>query len=247
MGTEELRARVVGMQRPLAAHTIHVWRTALSAVTPLADEMETLLSADEQARAERFRFPRDRHAFVAGRALLRMILGAYCNCVPESLRFAYGDHHKPRINEGESCLSRVVSFNLSHSTNALQIAVAAEGAVGIDVEGPGRDFDIEGLVAECLTGEEARLLEGLSPVRRRDAFVRCWVHKEAFLKCAGTGFSVSPKEVHVAFDDSGRSEMRCTNPMADAVLYGRDLESEPQHLAAIATTGPEYVLQSIVL
>ena len=111
-------------------------------------------------------------------------------------------------------MARTVSFNLSHSTNDLQIAVAAEGALGIDVEDPGREFDVDGLVAECLTDEEARPLRRLSAAQRRNAFVRYCVHKEAFLKCVGTGFSVSPKEVHVAFDERGRSEMSCSPAFA---------------------------------
>jgi 4'-phosphopantetheinyl transferase len=180
------------------------------------------------------------------RALLRMILGAYCRCAPEDLRFTYGNQGKPGIDEAASRLSRTVSFNLSHSTKSLQIAVAAEGALGIDIEDCSRDFDVDGLMAECLTQEEARPLNSLSAEQRRNAFLRYWVHKEAFLKCAGTGFSVSPKEVHVSFGDGGRSEMRCSNPMADAVLLGRDLETDPGHLAAIATTDRDYELQFIV-
>lgn len=247
MKIAELRARVLRAQRPLPTHTIHVWRTPLSAITCVADEMKVLLSVDEQARSERFRFPQHREAFIAGRALVRMILGAYCHCAPEDLGLTYGDQGKPGIDKAESHLSQTVSFNLSHSAKALQIAVAPEGALGIDIEDCSRDIDVDGLMAECLTEAEARPLSSLSPGQRRNAFLRYWVHKEAFLKCAGTGFSVSPKEVHVSFRDDGRSEMRCSNPMADAILLGRDLETEPGHLAAIATTEREYELQSIIL
>lgn len=247
MTMAELRARVLSEQRPLSTHTIHVWRTTLSAITCLANEMGPLLSVDEQTRCERFRFAEHREAFIAGRALLRMILGSYCHCAPADLRFTYGDKGKPEIDREESHVSNAVSFNLSHSTRALQIAVAAEGAVGIDIEDCSRDFDVDGLMAECLTQEEARPLSSLSAEKRRNAFLRYWVHKEAFLKCAGTGFSVSPKEVHVSFGDNGRSKMRCSNPMVNAVLLGRDLETEPGHLAAIATTEREYELQSVIL
>jgi 4'-phosphopantetheinyl transferase len=247
MGTAQLQARVLSEQRPLPTHTIHVWRAALPAISPLADEMTMLLSVDERDRAERFRFPEHRNAFIAGRALLRMILGGYCQCAPEDLRFTYGDQGKPQLDAAGSQLSRSVSFNLSHSPKALQIAVVAQGTLGIDVEDTSRDFDVDGLVAECLTDEEAEPLGRLSPPQRRNAFLRYWVHKEAFLKCVGTGFSVSPKEVHVAFGEGGCSQMRCSNPLAEAVLFGRDLECEPGHLAALAAPERDYELQSIVL
>lgn len=247
MGTAQLQARVLSEQRPLPAHTIHVWRAALPVIASLADEMKVLLSVDERGRAERFRFPEHRNAFISGRALLRMILGGYCRRAPEDLRFTYGHQGKPQLDAVASQLSRCVSFNLSHSAKALQIAVAAEGALGIDVEDRSRDFDVDGLVAECLTDEEAERLSQLSSEQRRNVFLRYWVHKEAFLKCVGTGFSVSPKEVQVAFGEDSRSEMRCSNPLAEAVLFGRDLECEPGHLAALATPGREYDLHSIAL
>lgn len=247
MGTTELRAKILSAQRPLPAHTLHVWQTQLASITPLVSEISASLSADEQARSERFRFPEHRDAFVAGRALLRMILGSYCGCAPEELRFTTGAQGKPRIDEQENRLSRTVSFNLSHSTKVVQISIAAEAETGIDVEDLSRDFDLEGLMAECLTVEESRLVRLSTPAQQRAAFLRYWVHKEAFLKCVGTGFSVSPREVHVSFNDGGRSEIICSNPMADRVLFGRDLECEAGHRAAIASPEREYVLQSIAL
>lgn len=247
MDIAQLRARVLSAQGQLSPSAIEIWRTPLSAITPLASELKTYLSADERDRAGKFRFPEHRDAYVAGRALLRMILAGYSGCAPEQLRFAYGQQGKPRIDETAGHLSRTVSFNLSHSSKALQIAVTPRGEIGIDVEDLSRDFDIDGLLTECLTDDEARPLATLSFDRRRSAFLRYWVHKEAFLKCAGTGFSVSPKEVHVAFDSAGRSEMRCSNPLANTILFGRDLETEAGHLAALATVALECAFHSILL
>jgi 4'-phosphopantetheinyl transferase len=244
---DELRARIIAALRPLLTRTIQVWRTPLSTLSPLAGDLRTLLSSDERDRADKFRFPEHRNAFIAGRAWLRMILGAYCKCLPENLCFTYGAQGKPAIDQAASRASRTVSFNVSHSAKSLQIALAAEGSLGIDVEDLSREFDLDGLVAECLTDVEAQGLSRLSFAQRRNAFLRYWVHKEAFLKCIGTGFSVSPKEVHVTFNDSGHSEMRCSNPLADAVLFGRSLEAEPGHLAALAAGDSEYTLQSISL
>lgn len=247
MGIEEVRAGVLKAQRPLPPHTVHVWRTPFAAVASHANEMNSLLSADEQERAQRFRFPQQRDVYIAGRALLRMILASYCGCRAEGLVFAYGAQGKPRIDRAASHLSRTLSFSVAHSRRALQIAVAAEGELGIDVEDVTREFEVEGLIAACLTGPEAALLSGLDAMQRANAFLRYWVHKEAFLKCMGTGFSVSPKEVHVRFISGGCSEIRCSNPMAERVLFGRDLESEPGHVAGIAVADPDWEFQPIVL
>src|SRR2546422_9162090 len=73
--------------------------------------LRRLLSRDERARADRFRFPRDRDRYTVGRASLRVLLGAYLAAPPESLRFAYSEHRKPALSRPRSRLS----FNLSHS------------------------------------------------------------------------------------------------------------------------------------
>ncbi len=247
MGTKELRARVIRAQQPLSGDSIHVWHTALSTIVPLSDELVAVLSPEERARSEKFRFLEHRLAFIASHALLRMVLGTYCLCAPESLQFSFGDQGKPMIDTARTHLQQTVSFNLSHSTKALAIAVAAEEIIGIDVEDPGRDFDVEGLISECLTQEEQRRLSNLSPAQRRNAFLRYWVHKEAFLKCVGTGFTVSPKEVHVRFGPGADSEMSCSNPLAHVALFGRDLQTLSDHLAAIATAKRDCQIEFIAL
>lgn len=247
MGTEELRARVFRAQRPLSGDSIHVWQATLSSIVPLSDKLVAVLSPDERARSDKFRFPKHRLAFIASHALLRMILSGYCRCAPEDLQFSLGDQGKPEIDAARSHLPHNVSFNVSHSTKALAIAVGAVQAVGVDVEDLSRDFDVEGLISECLTQEESHTLNDLSPVQRKNAFLRYWVHKEAFLKCVGTGFTVSPKEVHVQFGSGAYSEMNCSNPLANIELFGRDLQTQTDHLAAIATAKRDCQIESIAL
>ena len=45
--------------------------------------------------------------------------------------FSYGDYQKPGL-KSNGHLSQTVAFNLSHSADAIQIAIAAEGSLGID-------------------------------------------------------------------------------------------------------------------
>jgi 4'-phosphopantetheinyl transferase len=230
---------------PLAQDAIHIWRTALSAITPVSEELKAVISVDELARSEKFLFPELRKGFIAGRALLRMILASYCKCGPEDLCFTYGDFQKPGI-ESNGRLSQTVAFNLSHSADAIQIAIAAEGSLGIDVEHLGRKPDLDALLAECLTDEEERSVSRMDAPQRELAFLRYWVHKEAFLKCIGCGFSVSPKTVLVLlprrpFRDSlsGSNGRRCP--------FGRDLRCGAGYIAAVASNKREYALQTFVL
>ena len=66
----------------LANDEVHLWQADLGQLTLHAtaeDEAEwrRVLSPDECARADRFRFSRDRTNFMATRALLRIILASY--------------------------------------------------------------------------------------------------------------------------------------------------------------------------
>ena len=64
-------------QITLPADEVHLWRVDLANVAKGEQKWEQILSADERARAARFRFSRDRQYFTATRALLRTILGGY--------------------------------------------------------------------------------------------------------------------------------------------------------------------------
>jgi hypothetical protein len=108
---EELQTRILRTRVPLVRDAIHIWRTALSAITPVSEELKAVISADELLRSEKFLFPDLRKGFIAGRALLRLLLASYCNCGPEDLCFTYDGFQKPGI-EPNGHLLQTVAFNL---------------------------------------------------------------------------------------------------------------------------------------
>ena len=61
---------------PLREGEIHVWRQPLDRETASVEAFSGLLSADEQDRAQRFRFERDRNEFIVSRGTLRTLLAA---------------------------------------------------------------------------------------------------------------------------------------------------------------------------
>ena len=76
----------------LGTEQVHVWRASLAIPDSVLQRFGRVLSPAEQARARRYRFARDRRCFVAGRGILRTILGAYVECSPAELVFEYGPH-----------------------------------------------------------------------------------------------------------------------------------------------------------
>jgi 4'-phosphopantetheinyl transferase len=121
---------------------VHVWLHSLSSS---GGEL-ALLAPDERRRAGRFRFERDRDAFIASHAWLRTLLGRYLRADPRGIEFAFGKHGKPFIHDAP------IHFNLSHSGAMAACAIARDHEVGIDIElirpMPGIDF-------RCWTRREA--------------------------------------------------------------------------------------------
>src|SRR3546814_4095124 len=76
---------------------VDLWTFSLDAEAAPAGRDAALLSADEAARAARFRRELDRRRFIAGRAGLRRILAAYGQADPAGLAFSYGPSGKPEL------------------------------------------------------------------------------------------------------------------------------------------------------
>ncbi|MBD1833607.1 hypothetical protein H6F61_13180 [Cyanobacteria bacterium FACHB-472] len=81
----------------LSRDEVHVWCASLDQSASLVQQLATTLSADEQLRADRFRFEQHRQHFIIGRGVLRAILGRYMNIEPSQLQFSYSPHAKPAL------------------------------------------------------------------------------------------------------------------------------------------------------
>ncbi len=167
---------------------VRLWPVSLAQVDEQAWQV---LSADEQARAARFRFEPPRLQFVATRAALRRILGRYCHVPPTAIRFAYGPHGKPSL-AWPRC---GVHFNVSH-TDGLALCALAPRPVGVDVERV-RAVDVAALAGRVCAPAEVAALLALPPAQQTTAFFVTWTRKEAYVKARGVGFAQSLRQVVV--------------------------------------------------
>ncbi len=69
-------AQRVAMMDP----AVEVWRAQLAVSAAESERLAMLLSRDEHARAARFQFARDRNRYIAGRGMLRVLLGKLRRC-----------------------------------------------------------------------------------------------------------------------------------------------------------------------
>ena len=143
-----------------------------------------LLSADEREKANRFHFDEHRNRFVAGRAMLRAILGTCIGTEPACLEFEYGPQGKPSL----ACEARI-SFNCSGSNDAAMYAIGAGTDLGVDLEHIRPLDDMVQIAQRFFSIAEHRELLAVPEHDRVKAFFDCWSRKEAFVKAVGEGLS----------------------------------------------------------
>lgn len=191
---------------PLSDDDIHVWRASLDLDSDLLHTMHTSLAPDEQARAARFKFDRDRQRFIAARGMLRAILGAYLSRQPASLSFTYGPHGKPSLNPHDN--ERTIQFNVSHSHGMALYAVATTREVGVDLEAVRPMADWEDIARRFFAPQEVTDILSWPKDLQQEAFFRCWTGKEAYLKARGSGMTLSLKSFDVRVAEDGPNALR---------------------------------------
>src|SRR5271157_2842082 len=92
---------------------IHVWHLRLEYHPVDLQNYLLLLSPDEIARAQRFRYDSDRNEFIVGRGSLRSLLALYLDVAPDALRFSYSAFGRPSVVRHKS--EPKLDFNISHS------------------------------------------------------------------------------------------------------------------------------------
>jgi len=180
---------------------VHLWWGSLAVDDDELGRLAALLDGPELARADRFRIPEARRRFIAARATLRSILGKVTAVDPRAVRFAYGEHGKPRLAGGGPC------FNTSDSGDHVVVALAG-AELGVDLELLRPLVRPEGLAQRICTDDE-HAAWALLPEAGRDAALLClWTAKEAALKALGTGLGGGLRNVELELDGSRPPRLR---------------------------------------
>jgi 4'-phosphopantetheinyl transferase len=206
----------------------HEWADALAGLA-------ALLSADELARAGRFRFAADRARYCLSRAGLRSLLGAYCGAPASAIQFTYSAYGKPAL----AGTGRDLQFNISHARGVTAYAITRGRPVGIDVERVRPGGDWEHIVRTQFAAAEAEAYRALPAQDRLTGFFTAWTRKEAFIKALGTGLSrpLSGFAVTLAPGEPARLLSIDGNPAAAALWTIRDVPVGPPYVAALAVAG----------
>lgn len=176
---------------------VHVWRANLDMEPAALAGLQKTLSPDEQEKASRFHFEKDRYRYVIARGVLRRLIGRYSSRQPELLQFSCNQWGKPAL-EG-SGLSPALEFNLSHSGEYLLHAFTLGRQIGVDHERIRPDFATQEIAERFFSLAEASRLRSLSVEIQTRAFFNCWTRKEAYVKGRGKGLSIGLDKFEVSF------------------------------------------------
>jgi len=218
---------------PLSPDEVHVYRAG----DRDANRWPAGLAQDECARAELFRSPGARRAYVAGRSLLRAVLACHLGIAdPIAVPIRTGPHGKPSL---DPAIAGGLEFNVSHSGGLVLVAVARRTSVGVDVEGERPYRDLLGVARRYFSRVEVRALETLPPEERAPAFRRCWTRKEAYVKAKGLGLQLSFDSFDVTLHAGGPVRLLETrrDPEDARRFTLHELDPGPGFVAALAVKG----------
>jgi 4'-phosphopantetheinyl transferase len=197
--------------------------------------LSALLDDAERARAARFRFERDRHAYIAAHALGRTMLSQWAGGAPQDWRFTVGEHGKPEVVSPPG--ARALRLNLSHTRGLAAAALAWDHDVGIDVEWLDRRPAGDDLARRFFAAAECAQLAAVPDEHRNETFLAFWTLKEAYIKAIGKGlaqpldsFAFTLAPLSIAFEQPGADD-------PSRWLFRR-LRPTDRHIMALALRHP---------
>ena len=222
---------------------VHVWCVNLNVVELDLNSHKSILSKDENAKANTFRFKSDREYYIGRHVLLRKTLGKYLSLEPEKIKFRYGFHGKPSLSNyfnGDK-----IHFNLSHSKGLVLYAMACGREVGIDVERLIPGIMDEQFISYVFSQKELYGIHSLPSDLRMIALFQNWTRKEAFVKALGKGLSNDLKQIAVpnAFDEKSIISARNSDAHDGYCWSLRDIELGSGYAGSIAVKGHNWALK----
>jgi 4'-phosphopantetheinyl transferase len=185
----------------LARDVVHIWCLPLDLPQQEQERCLSLLAPDEKTRAEKFYFEKARDHFIAGRGLLRTLLGGYLKMEPAHLQLGYEPQGKPVLQGNLQNLP--IQFNISHSEGLGVFALSLDHRVGVDIECVRPMADLDDLAQHFFTAKESALISSLSGNRKQELFYKIWTCKEAYLKAVGAGLFIPLDQIEVKFEADG--------------------------------------------
>ncbi len=228
------------LSRPLQTDEIRVFYASTDALADaeVARRCRAMISTEESAREQRFRFQDDRDSYLLAHALCRSVLARLCGAAPLALQFQAGEHGRPELTFPR-CDPRL-RFNISHTRGLVACAVALAHDVGVDVERVDRRVQIDQLAASVFSDAERAALTLLRDAAQRTRFFELWTLKEAYIKAVGKGLALRLSAITLDLDAGAAPRIAFAPPVEDdpRAWWLRVLQPAPGYMLAAALRSP---------
>ncbi len=203
----------------LKPNEIHLWVAFPDEIRDpkLLRAYEKLMSPQEQARHERFRFEKDRHLFRISRALIRSTLSRYHKIVPHAWRFVTNTYGRPEIERLPDMPP--LRFSISHTKGIVACGFVLQRDIGVDVENLQRSTDLLKISEQTFSRREHEDLMNLPEEMQPNHSFHYWTLKESFIKAQGKGLSFPLQ--HFSFHISKNEPLR--------ISFDAELNQNPDH------------------
>lgn len=149
--------------------------------------LTSILSDEELARMQRFKFAEHRTLFCISHAFTRYVLSLYAPIEPPDWVFTKGEHGKPYIgNNGYKDLF----FSLSHTKGLVALYIAKGHEVGCDVEGHKASVRGRDIAKRFFSSDEVDEYMAFEESLRYSYFFDYWSLKESYIKAKGKGLAI---------------------------------------------------------
>lgn len=222
----------------LEERDVHIWRADLNCHHPVLLRLCETLSMDEQLRAERFFFTKDRQSFITARGILRDILSRYVDVSAERLVFCYTLHGKPEL--AGVCAESQLRFNVSHS-DQMAIYAISRRRVGVDIERIRVIPDAESIASRFFSATERAALQTIPETERMIGFLTCWTRKEAYIKARGEGLSMGLDSFDVSILRTQPAKILSSRsyPSDENCWHLEELHPDDRYIASLAVEGQD--------
>jgi 4'-phosphopantetheinyl transferase len=212
---------------------VHVWQASLDRPSQTVEQLAQLLATDEQQRAARFRFEKDRRKFIVARGLLRSILARYLSLPPEQVQFSYRQRGKPEL--ANVYAGGKLEFNVSHSHEMALYGIALDRPIGVDLEHI-RPIEAVALSQRFFSPSESATIASLTGTEQHRCFFRGWTQKEAYLKATGDGLG-GLESVEVAIVEPMRLVKIDGDARSAAEWCAQEIAVNDDYMAALVVKG----------
>lgn len=173
---------------------IHLWYISINTTVSLSS-LFSILSLDEQQKANDFYFNKHKASYILRKSALRLILSQYCMISPNAINFKYNYYQKPYLKINPFNLQ----FNMSHSHEMAILAITKKHPIGVDLECIKPMENVTDIAHQFFSPQEYSKFTLVPTNQKIKTFYTIWTRKEAFIKAIGKGLSYPLNTFEVAF------------------------------------------------